>query len=182
MSRSFLFLHGWRNLRPAGHWQYQSVMNLRSKGESVEYPAMPLPDTPQLEDWLRVFETSWTRMEGERVVVAHSLGTTLWFHAAARGFVADRVLLVAPAGPTFLQGEKLVSSFASLPTKLADPKWRVVCSDLDPFCIEGAVNWLAPEDHDVIPGGGHLALSDGYGDWPSLVQWCDKPETRIVGR
>ena len=157
-------------------------MDLAVRGEIVEYPSMPLPDTPQLEEWLSVFESSWQRMKGERIVVAHSLGTTLWFHAAARGFVADRVLLVAPAGPSFLKEEKLVSSFASLPPKLADPKWRVVCSDVDPFCSEGAVNWLAPEDFDLIPGGGHLALFDGYGNWPSLLQWCENPQTRIVGR
>ena len=59
---------------------------------------------------------------------------------------------------------------------------RVVCSDVDPFCSEGAVNWLAPEDFDLIPGGGHLALFDGYGNWPSLLQWCEEPQTRIVGR
>ena len=157
-------------------------MDLAARGEIVEYPSMPLPDTQQLDEWLSVFESSWERMKGERIVVAHSLGTTLWFHAAARGFVADRVLLVAPAGPSFLKEEKLVSSFASLPTKLADPKWRVVCSDVDPFCSEGAVNWLAPEDFDLIPGGGHLALFDGYGNWPSLLQWCETPQTRIVGR
>ena len=157
-------------------------MHLAGRGEIVEYPSMPLPDTPQLDEWLSVFESSWERMKGERIVVAHSLGTTLWFHAAACGFVADRVLLVAPAGPSFLKEEKLVSSFASLPTKLADPKWRVVCSDVDPFCSEGAVNWLAPEDFDLIPGGGHLALFDGYGNWPSLLQWCEEPQTRIVGR
>ena len=157
-------------------------MHLAARGEIVEYPSMPMPDTPQLDEWLSVFESSWKRMKGERIVVAHSLGTTLWFHAAARGFVADRVLLVAPAGPTFLKEEKLVSSFDSLPPKLADPKWRVVCSDVDPFCIEGAVNWLSPEDFDLIPGGGHLALSDGYGNWPSLLQWCVEPQTRIVER
>jgi len=182
MSRSFLFLHGWRNLRPEGHWQYQTASALRQRGEKVEYPAMPLPDTPHLEEWLSILESSWQKMSGERIVIAHSLGTTLWFQAAARGFVADRVLIVAPAGPTFLREEPLVASFSPLPDRLTDPRWRVVCSDADPFCIEGATNWLKPEDFDVIPGGGHLALTDGYGNWPSLLQWCDEPSTRIVAR
>ena len=100
----FLVLHGWRNRQPPDHWHHLLVDALRSAGHVVAYPQLPDPDKPDLDAWLAAFAAELPALprDGERVVVAHSLGCLLWWQAAARGFVdppVDRFLLVAPPSP-----------------------------------------------------------------------------------
>jgi len=54
----------------------------------------------------------------------------------------------------------------------------VITSDNDPYCPEGAEGYrnvyteaLGLERH-VVPGAGHIAIEDGYGPWPAILDWC----------
>ncbi len=193
MSRRFLVLHGWENHRPPEHWEWWLVDALRDQGEQVLYPQLPSADLPVLTDWLEVFTSEWRQMgAGERVVVAHSLGCLLWLHAAAEGLVdpvADRVLLVAPPSPAVTAGTPAMAGFVAP----EDPAsvWaasrtavRLVCSDADPYSTEGTAAELygAPLglDSEVLPGAGHLTISDGYGPWPAVLAWCLDGATRFA--
>jgi len=193
VSRRFLVLHGWENHRPPAHWEWWLVDALRDQGEQVLYPQLPSADLPVLTDWLEVFTSEWRQMgAGERVVVAHSLGCLLWLHAAAEGLVdpvADRVLLVAPPSPAvtastpamagFVAPEEPASVWAASRTGV-----RLVCSDADPYSTEGTAAELygAPLglDSEVLPGAGHLTISDGYGPWPAVLAWCLDGATRFA--
>jgi uncharacterized protein len=186
--RWFLVLHGWENHRPVEHWEWWLTDRLRADGEQVLYPQLPSPDHPRLDDWLEVFESEWRQMgDGERVVVAHSLGCLLWLHAATRRLVdppADRVLLVAPPSPRVTAGIPDIAGFVAP----ADPDAvrassrstvRLLCSDRDPYSTEGAAAEVygvpLALDTEVVPGGGHFTIEEGYGPFPAVLAWCAAP-------
>lgn len=126
---SFLILHGWRNHRPPGHWQYWLARELAESGYRVEYPQLPEPDHPELEDWTAAIVKVAGRLDTrERVIVCHSLGCLAWLHATTLVDVTGspalspppgtggdawyRVVLVAPPGRTFLRETRELAHFA----------------------------------------------------------------------
>ncbi|MGW1028014.1 RBBP9/YdeN family alpha/beta hydrolase [Streptomyces sp. NPDC002577] len=189
-NRSFLILHGVENRRPAAHWQYDLALRLREHGEQVFYPQLPDPDQPSLDAWVEAIEAELGMMRGERVVVCHSLGCAAWFHLSARHGdtpAADRVLLVGPPGPSAFSWDT-IAGFTPEPLdlsklKLAVATPRLVCSDNDPYCPEGAAEVFGRPlgcDVDLLTSAGHLAIPDGYGPWPSALDWCLDPGTRLA--
>ena len=200
---SFLLLHGWQNRRPAAHWQSWLAARLRERGHSADHPQLPDPDAPSLPAWLEALDAGLARLAdaagagGERVVVAHSLGCLLWLHAAGRpggaGAPVDRVLLVSPPDLAVLAGIAEVAGFAApsvdaAALAAAAASTRVVAGDDDPYSDTGArdgvlrplgLDGLAV---DVVPGGGHLDLEAGYGEWPSVLAWCEDPSVRLEPR
>ncbi|MER5947603.1 alpha/beta hydrolase [Streptomyces sp. NPDC001904] len=185
---AFLLLHGWQNRRPAGHWQRWLADELASgRGHDVSYPQLPDPDDPELESWTRELGSLLERFGEPSVVVCHSLGCLLWLHGVARGLVTEgaveRVLLVAPPSPAFVAGEPRIADFAPpalRPGQLGEA--RLVAGDDDPYCPEGALAayggplGIATE---VIAGGGHLSMDDGYGAWPAVREWCLGPAAGV---
>lgn len=180
MARSFLVLHGWQNHRPEGHWHRWLVEQLRARGEQVVYPQLPDADRPDLDAWLAIVEQEWGLLpEGERVVVAHSLGVPTWLHAMDRfGLAAHRALLVAPPGPTYMTDNAPISAWHPLTADLDGSTWLLACSDNDPCCVEGTAVWFGGlygcAVHEIA-GAGHLSLDDGYGPWPWVLDWCLAP-------
>ena len=193
--RRFLVLHGWQHHRPPEHWAWWLTDTLRGRGEQVLYPQLPSPDHPVLDDWLEVLEAEWRQMgDGERVVVAHSLGCLLWLRAAAAGLIdppADRVLLVAPPSPGVTRSIPEMAEFdarldAEALRKSSRDAVRLACSDADVYSTEGtaAEVYGVPLglDVDLLPGARHLSDADGYGAWPSVLAWCLDPATRLAPR
>ncbi|MEU6877703.1 alpha/beta hydrolase [Streptomyces sp. NPDC046712] len=189
---TFLLLHGFQNHRPPGHWHHWLAGRLAERGHEVRYPQLPEPDAPVLEDWLAALRVQLDPpRSGEFVVVAHSLSVLLWLHAAARtpdGLPVDRVLLVAPPSPAVTASIPEIAAFAEgldlAAVRLKAPA-RLVYAAGDPYCPEGAdVHYGTPLglDTDVVPGGAHLTPDSGYGEWPSVLQWCEDPETRLRAR
>ena len=181
MSRRFLILHGLENRRPPEHWHRWLTQRLRDRGEQAVYPQLPDPQAPRLAEWEDVLRTELEMLgDGERVVVCHSLGCTLWLLAAAQPPV-DRVLLVAP--PSRRACVRLAPSFAN---RRLDPaaasacarETTLVCSDADPYNEEGEGPALADAIGarlHVVAGAGHLSVDDGYGSWPAVEAWCLDP-------
>jgi predicted alpha/beta hydrolase family esterase len=191
-SRRFLILHGWQNRRPPEHWQWQLAEALRQSGEQVLYPQLPDPDEPSLPAWTELLHAELAQLgAGERIVIAHSLAVPLWLHAAqslAPGERADRVLLVAPPSPAVLRSHPEVAAFGEVhpdaAALAAANTTRMVCSDDDPYCPEGAqvAYGALGVDTDIIPAGGHLTPDTGYGDWPAALAWCLDPGIRLTPR
>lgn len=108
--------------------------------------------------------------------------------AAASGVAApaDRVLLVSPPGPAAFEWD-VIAEFTSVGLdlenlRLANDSTRLACSDDDPYCAEGAAEHYGRPlgcEVDVIPGAGHIAVDDGYGRWPSVLEWCLDPAVRL---
>jgi predicted alpha/beta hydrolase family esterase len=191
---SFLIVHGWENRRPAGHWEHWLAAQLEEQGHQVLYPQFPEPDEPVLEDWLADLRRHIRAMRGERrVLVCHSLAVLLWWQAAPSlgDLQPDRVLLVAPPSPDVLRKYPAVAAFAPPGIESTSPapellrRVRLVAADDDPYFPGGAAPVYAERfglDVDVIPGGAHLDLPAGYGEWPSVLAWCADPAVRITGR
>jgi predicted alpha/beta hydrolase family esterase len=177
---AFLILHGWENHRPEGHWQRWLHDELVARGEVVRYPQLPDADAPQRAAWLTALRAELAALEGEGpvTVICHSLACALWLHAAQAdpALEVDRLMLVAPPAAAVLEAN-VVAEFAVRPAA----GWRVgarsavlVASDADPFCPAGAgveYGALGLPLH-TVPGGGHLALGDGYGAWPAALSWA----------
>ena len=174
MARTFLILHGWQGSGP-DHWQTWLADRLRAAGETVAYPDLPDPFEPRLEDWLAVIERAHAD-----TVVCHSLACLLWLHhAAAGGRPAERVLLVAPPSPAGAP-EELATFFpapldAGALAGSAPDGVRLVCSDDDPYCPEGAAELYGRPlgvPVDLLPGRGHLNPDAGLGPWPAVEAWA----------
>jgi predicted alpha/beta hydrolase family esterase len=191
--RRFLVLHGWQNRRPQHHWQWQLVETLRQEGEQVLYPQLPDPDRPSLDTWLEVVHAELAQLgSGERIVIAHSLAVPLWLYLTSELSAAervDRVLLVSPPSPNFLRAHDEVTAFADAPMgsetiEAAATTNRLVASDNDPYCPEtAAVAYAALQlPCDAIADGGHIDPEAGYGEWPSLTEWCHDGRTRLTRR
>lgn len=192
MAQRFLILHGLTNRRPEGHWERRLAAALRQAGHVVAYPQLPDPDSPDLEAWLELIDAELAILaeaaapgdDSPLTVVAHSLASVAWLHAVARGLAVrpDRVLLVAPAGPDELADA--APAFALRPSDGAPTRKQVaasagstllVWSGADDWCAAGVdVVFAEPLGLPVVtvPGGGHLALGDGYGEWPEVVAWA----------
>jgi len=185
MQRRFLILHGLGNHRPPNHWQWWLAESLRQRGEQVLYPQFPDADRPRLSDWLELLSAEYAQLgDGERVVVCHSLGCALWFQASCRSVLdrsADRVLLVAPPGPSFLSQALTADFYSPSLTALAVgasafSPIRLVASDQDPFCPEGPAEAVYASAlglvAETIRGAGHFTPDDGFGPWPDVLEWC----------
>lgn len=148
--------------------------------------------TPSLSAWRSALDDELAQLageDGERVVLCHSLGCILWLqHAAAphEGVPhVDRVLLNAPPAPL---GE--LPTFFPVPLDAAGVAaaagmTRLVCSDDDPYCPEGAVGAYAEPlglPYDLLPGQGHLNVDAGYGPWPAMLDWCLGRRDDLVAR
>jgi uncharacterized protein len=180
LSRSFLILHGLEGSGP-DHWQTWLAGRLGERGESVAYPDLPDPFDPQPDLWLAVLRSELAAMEGERIVLCHSLACRLWLlHAHAHvgsAHVAERVLLVAPPCVDNIEQVVRFDTFgvSGDDVRRAAPVTRMLCSDADPYCPVGAVAVYGEPlelDYEVIPGGGHLNPDAGYGPWPEVEEWA----------
>ncbi|MET8832073.1 alpha/beta hydrolase [Streptomyces sp. NPDC004610] len=187
---SYLILHGWQNRRPVRHWQHWLADRLRALGHQVVYPQLPDPDAPELDTWLAEYGRGLAALEGpERVVVAHSLSVLGWLHALDRDIPGardvDRVLLVAPPSYEVVARVPQIAAFAPPPLEVTAARTRLVATDSDPYCPEGADHLYAEPlglPADVLPGAGHLDLAAGYGDWPGVLEWCAGGAVGVVGR
>ncbi|KOG13677.1 MULTISPECIES: RBBP9/YdeN family alpha/beta hydrolase [Streptomyces] len=184
---TYLILHGYQNHRPPGHWQHWLAGRLRERGHEVRYPQLPEPDAPVLADWLDALVEHGKRpADGEFVVVAHSLSVLLWLRAGERRPDADRVLLVAPPSPAVTASIPAIAPFADgLDPAERGLAARLVYGDGDPYCPEGAdAHYGVPLglDMDHVPAGAHLDRDAGYGDWASVLEWCEDPAVRVKGR
>jgi uncharacterized protein len=189
--RRFLILHGAGNWRPKEHWQWWLVDQLRKRNEQVLYPQLPSPESPALDEWLTVLHGELGQLGvGDRVVIAHSCSVALWLLAArtiSRDERVDRVALIAPPGrsaftPPLRAFIPVEIDFSAVAVASREPP-VVVSSDNDPYCPEGIDEYRSVYTerlglrHQIIAGAGHISIAEGYGPWPSILEWCLKGNT-----
>jgi predicted alpha/beta hydrolase family esterase len=183
------------NRRPADHWEHILALALEGDGHPVAYPQLPNTDEPVLEEWIETALGALRGLDGERVVLCHSLSCMAWAHLAPRLAPEERparVLWVAPPGPSLFIEEPGISDFApvaldpeAIRASSAKEPLRLVCSDGDPYCPEGAENVYGRPfglDIDLLSGQDHINPDSGYGDWPSVLEWCRDPAVRLIAR
>ncbi len=183
MPRAFVLLHGWQNHREPEHWHHWLHDQLVALRFAVRYPQLPDPEMPSLDAWIDVYKAELAACGGADVtVVCHSLSVPTWLHAVARRDVpeVEHVILVAPPSASVLADLELAEFSWRPHTVGARGAAVMIVGPRDPYCPEG------PDDQYVqplglpkivIPGGGHLSTTDGYGPWPQLLGWCLEPST-----
>jgi uncharacterized protein len=129
---------------------------------------------------MAALEPELAAMEGERIVLCHSLACLLWLLNArdgARVGAAERVLLVAP--PCTDRVDAVVrfrpDGVTAEQVSAAAATTRMLCSDHDDYCPAGAAATFGEPlqlDYSVVPGGGHLNPDAGYGPWPTVETWA----------
>jgi predicted alpha/beta hydrolase family esterase len=171
-----LILHGYMHHRDAGHWLRWLTGQLQDRRIPVQYPQMPDADTPRQDAWLELAHRELEIMgPGERVIVAHSLGTVLWHHLVAGGATADRVLLVGPPSHDVLTGDLGGFSLAALGESAVGKgaPTTVIGRERDPYrstpLAELTHTWQA--ETVVLPGEGHINMDDGHGPFPLALEW-----------
>jgi hypothetical protein len=181
MSRAFLLLHGFGGSGPE-HWQTWLAAELRRRGETVAYPALPRPEAPRLDEWLPTLDEQLSALsEQDVVVLAHSCGASLWLHHAARQATRSpiqRVLLVAPPGPAWR--DPAVHGLAPAPLDrdgiaAAAGRTRLVFGSNDAYCSAAEARAYADAlaiPADEIVGAGHLNTDAGYGPWGAVLGWA----------
>ncbi|GAA2776133.1 alpha/beta hydrolase [Saccharopolyspora taberi] len=166
------------------HWQQWLAGQLRSHGVTVDLPALPGDERPDLDVWLPVLREHLAAVpaEAELVVAAHSCGVALWLHHAAtvdgRSRRADRVLLVAPPDPQWQNPD--AAGIVPYPVdahtlRRAGGVTRLVTGTGDPYLPMHRAHALAEElriEMDVVPDGEHLNTDAGYGPWPAMLRWA----------
>jgi uncharacterized protein len=182
-SRNFLILHGLSASGP-GHWETWLGARLRADGERVAYPDLPDPDMPSPQQWRSVLDGELAALPaGETIVICHSLACLLWLHHVADGGQqADRLLLVAP--PSEASGVAEIQAFFPVPLPKLTDGARLVCSDDDPYCPEGADKLYGEPlgiPTDVLAGAAHINPESGYGPWPEVEAWCVSGDRPITG-
>lgn len=190
----FLLLHGWQNHRPEDHWQHRTASALRQRGLIVEYPQLPSADAPVVDEWSTAVLDALAQLDESGqvdhvVVVAHSLSVLLWLGARPESPVAiSRVLLVSPPSPVVAAGFPEIAAFAALPRVVSAfdrGRTTILASHGDPFNPEGALASYGEPlglPTTMLHGQGHLDLDAGYGEWPSMLDWCLDPASPIRAR
>ena len=164
-----------------------AAAELRSRGHQVWYPQFPSPETPDPVEWQELLRQESSMMDdlpGEKICIAHSLGTTNWLFGALNDIFTkpfDRVLLVAPPDPKMTEDAQGISGE---PLDLDNPnlavmskKWAknllIIAGENDKWLPRG-VDVYAPAlgiRPLVFEGAGHFSLDDGWGPWGGLVEW-----------
>jgi uncharacterized protein len=172
---------GW-NGSGDGHWQTWLEEQLAADGRETRRPSFTDVDRPDLSDWSDSLRRTLADLPADGYdVVAHSLGAVLWLHHVAdpgSSPRAGRVALVAPPSPATTIDE--IAGFFPPPMDVDTVRRGadgtvLVAADDDPYLPEGiAAAYGLPLKiaMTIVPGGGHLNVDAGYGEWPAALDWC----------
>jgi len=174
------------------HWQTHLAQRLRRRGEVVLYPELSSKEQPDCDVWIAELDQQLRSVPdlGELTVICHSLSCILWMHYAADPVPpVERLLLVAPPGPSILQ--EFRPTFFPIPIdeerlKASAREILLVCTNADPRCPEKAAVCYGAEfglRTVILPDEAeHINIASGFGDWPEMSALClaaEFPETLV---
>lgn len=165
MNTTTLILTGFGDSDP-GHWQSRwEVMNTNFvKVQQRDW------DHPVCNDWIDTLDKSASQINGEIILVAHSLGCLLVAHWAARTHTKVKgALLVAPPDSGRADFPEQITGFHPFPLAPFNFPSIVVASSDDPygdllFSEACATAWGSRFVN--IGSAGHINTKSGFGAWP----------------
>jgi predicted alpha/beta hydrolase family esterase len=168
-----LLLYGWHG-SDAPHWQDWLYHQLLDEGYEVSFPQLSDNTLPKKEVWLREASEAFNALKPD-IVIAHSMGNTLWQHLCNEGLVGqiERLLMVAP--PRDLSDYEEVSEFFPVGMGALNSKdVLMVSSTNDPYMstAEAAIYARAYNiKQKVFQNAGHINSDSGFGPWPWVLEW-----------
>lgn len=174
---------GWQG-SGEGHWQTWLEEQLKAAGRPTLRPVFASLERPDLADWLTGLRAAIAGLPADAYdIVAHSLGAVAWLHHVVEPGDSPRparVALVAPPSPQTTVPE--IAGFFPPPLDIDAVRHGadgtvLIAGDNDPYIPEGiAAAYALPLKiaTTVIPDGGHLNVEAGYGEWPSMLDWCNR--------
>lgn len=165
---TILILPGWQNSGPE-HWQslwlkkYPNAIKVEQKDWMY----------PKKEEWVAGLNTAVAQMDGEVVLVAHSLGCPTIAHWVQKHPESTAkiksALLVAPGDADMPNFPKEITDFSPLPMVGLPFKSILVSSDDDKWVSLERAKELAKawgSEFHLCPGKGHINTTAGFGEWP----------------
>lgn len=97
--KTILIIHG-TGSTGSSNWYSWLARELRTLGHEVIAPDLPHTHAPVLKEWLGALEQYRDKLDGNSIIVAHSLGGPAAMHLITRlGKKIDKLILVAPTSP-----------------------------------------------------------------------------------
>ncbi|MGI4820555.1 MAG: RBBP9/YdeN family alpha/beta hydrolase [Janthinobacterium lividum] len=148
------------------HWQTKWA-------EHYRYPRVEQHDweQPVCTDWVQALHEAIGQVNGEVILVAHSLGCSTvahWTQQFPQGAVVG-ALLVAPADVDRPDFPPEVTGFAPMPLQpLPFPSMVVASSNDEYVTLPRATDFAAAWDSLLVNVGelGHLNSDSNFGEWP----------------
>lgn len=132
-------------------------------------------DDVDRDRWVARLDETVRGIDDDVVLIGHSCGSVTVAQWAASAGWDDRVVaavLVAPADVDAPGALEAIRAQAPLPRQKLPMKTHLVVTENDPHLaldrgMALAVEWGATLE--VVPGGGHLASADGFGEWDHIA-------------
>lgn len=141
-----------------GHWQ--SIW--QEKHPEFQRVEQNNWDEPLLIEWIVNLEDHLNRVEGEKIIVAHSLGCIISVEVISGRDDIAGAMLVAPADL------EATEEPGHIPLKKLDFPSVVVASENDPWVtLDRAQTMASAWDCEFVNIGeaGHINVDSGYGEW-----------------
>ena len=169
-----LILYGWHG-SDAPHWQDWLAKSLLKRGYQVSFPQLSDNLRPEKSLWLQEAKKAFDVIRPD-IVIAHSMGNTLWFHLCNEGMVTPVSNLVLVAPPRDLSEINDIKSFfpCKRPSDLFAKESIMICSDDDPYISVDESKELSKQlgcRLKLIEKAGHINSDSGFGPWPWMLEY-----------
>lgn len=151
----------------AEHWQSYWLNQIENSEKLIQNEW----NKPQLQDWLIALESKIAAIDGNIIIVAHSLGTILVNHWTAKNYNKKVIgaMLVAPADvDSEMHTPEETWNFAPIPVAILPYASVVVTTDNDPYiAVEKAMDLAQKWGSDFVNVGtkGHLNTASNLKNW-----------------
>jgi uncharacterized protein len=176
MQKRVIVIHGYGSTPDQG-WRPWLRWQLEERGMEVRMPAMPEPQHPRKDAWVRAIRESVATPDRDCVLVGHSLGCIAilrYLESLKEGEHVGRVVLLAGFYEDLGDGYDELRSFLDTPVD-----WRAIRSHCDDFHV------IHSDDDESVPVpcgqalaeklGVPLELHHGYGHFGSASGIMELP-------
>ncbi len=178
----YLTVPGYTNSGP-DHWQ----THLENTYAGFDRVVQDDWDAPDRHRWVARLDETVRGIEDEVLLVGHSCGSVtaaLWAATCWDSRVTGAVL-VAPGDVEAEDALPEITRLAPLPRKQLPLKTHLVITDNDPYLSLERGRSLARtwgSSIEVLPGGGHLATADGFGEREGIASIIEQVSGRTLDR
>ena len=173
-TKKVLILHGYEG-SDYPHWQDWLAKKLVKLHYEVRFSTLPNKNCPILDEWLSYLEKELQAFEPD-IVVGHSLGNILWFHALQKLDVKDidKLVLVAPVRKNCDIKEIKTFFPYKIPKSLRAKQSLLIVSNNDQYINLEEANELKKAldiNMIVLENAGHINPKSGYTKLDEVLQY-----------